>query len=344
MLRQPSWIGGVALAVVTLADVHYLEPELNPTMPARFLDAPPVTRQLAPEKRQYRIFHSAEWDWIDADLRAEGWFGSRYGPWWFIRNGMMPRTPPLWGYRLVFDVDYADAYLLATTDLIQSISDVRDAHRPDWERPFLAMSNAWYSSRFRDLRSEEERTGGHAEAMIPVDFVPAPERYPRYYFADQIEQVDSREMFVQKLLQRTWSPRVAFVPFTPFMPASGRVSVLRETAQNVTLDATAAGRALLVISITPHKYWHATIDGASTALHTANIGFQCLSLPPGRHTIHLVYKNPLVGVGITISLLALVAIAIGAVTSPFVPLPEAVVTPKAELRPPRRKTRKKRRT
>jgi uncharacterized membrane protein YfhO len=73
-----------------------------------------------------------------------------------------------------------------------------------------------------------------------------------------------------------------------------------------------AGDALLVISITRHKYWHATIDGHPAPLIGANIAYQALRVPAGAHDVRLWYDNPLVrwfGIVSLLSLIALIAYA-----------------------------------
>lgn len=310
MRRQPSWIWGAALVAITLLDLFPLRHALNPTMPARYFDAPPAAATLPANRADYRIFHTAEWDWHSIDPRGEAWFGSAHGPWWFIRNAMMPRTPAAWDFRTALDQDYDETFLLPTADLVEAMRTVRDVKKTNWEQPFLAMSGSWFTTRFRDFAADEKRFAGKAEAMTPVDFVPAPERYPRYYFADHIEQAGSAQMFTQKLLASAFTPRVAFLDAAPFVPAPGRVVQAKETMRTIALDVESSGRALLVLSITPHKYWRATMDGQPAKLEVANVGYQALEVPAGRHAVRLVYANPLVAAGAIVSLLALAAIAV----------------------------------
>ena len=97
-------------------------------------------------------------------------------------------------------------------------------------------------------------------------------------------------------------------------PAPSRIERVRETASTVDADVDAAGRALFVIAITPHKYWRATIDGAPAPLVRANIGFQAVEVPPGRHHVALRYRNPLIVVCGIVSLIAALALAATAAT------------------------------
>ncbi|HKS22385.1 MAG TPA: YfhO family protein [Thermoanaerobaculia bacterium] len=83
--------------------------------------------------------------------------------------------------------------------------------------------------------------------------------------------------------------------------AAARILTLRETSSSATLDVEANGPAFLVITITRHKYWRATIDGRAAPLVPANIAFQGLIVPAGRHRIELRYRNPLVFWGAGVS-------------------------------------------
>ena len=89
----------------------------------------------------------------------------------------------------------------------------------------------------------------------------------------------------------------------------GRVERVRETTNTIDADVDAAGRALLAISVTPHKYWRATIDGAPAPLVRANVGFQAIEVPRGRHHVAMRYRNPLVVPSAIVSLIAAAALA-----------------------------------
>ena len=68
-----------------------------------------------------------------------------------------------------------------------------------------------------------------------------------------------------------------------------------------------------MISITPHRYWKATIDGGKAELIRTNVGYQGMIVPAGRHRIEMRYRNPWVIGGAACSLTALLALAVIAV-------------------------------
>ncbi len=117
----------------------------------------------------------------------------------------------------------------------------------------------------------------------------------RCWFADAIESPAGARHVLDRLLSNAkLSLHIAFIDHAPFQPAAGRVLRIDERWTSFDTDVEAAGRALLVICITPHRYWSATIDGAPARLIPANVGFQALVIPPGRHHVSMRYRNPVV--------------------------------------------------
>ncbi|HUP50055.1 MAG TPA: hypothetical protein VNA04_14820 [Thermoanaerobaculia bacterium] len=338
--RTPAW--GVLLVVITAFDIVHLR-SINPTITGDYFDPPPVTRQLGPEKEKYRIFHHAEWDWIAALPNADAYFLHPFGRWWTLRNSLMTRNGAWWGYRYVLDRDYDQTLLKPTERFTFAMLELFQTGRTGWEESVMAMSNAWYHGKFRDAAEEIRRTNADWQAMMPVDFLPAAERYPRYYFADHIEPVADIGDFVRKVLDGGFSRGTAFVQWSPFQPASGVVRAARETMRTMRIEAEAAGRSLLVISVTPHKYWRARIDGRPAEPLPVNVGYQALEIPAGRHVVEMEYWNPLIVPSLAVSVVALLGLIAGAVISPGVPLPaEEIPVGKPVTPPPARRKRRQR--
>jgi len=93
-------------------------------------------------------------------------------------------------------------------------------------------------------------------------------------------------------------PEIAYVK-EEALPAGARIS------------ATLAGApATLTILVTRHKYWRVTVDGTDAAVSPANVAFQAVSVPAGRHRIEMRYRNPFVARGTVISGLTLLALIV----------------------------------
>jgi hypothetical protein len=89
-----------------------------------------------------------------------------------------------------------------------------------------------------------------------------------------------------------------------FAKPFARIVRVSETSNSAALDVDAHETSLLIITITRHKYWRATIDGNQAPLQPANIAYQALSVPAGRHRVEIRYHNPLVWWGAAISAIA----------------------------------------
>jgi hypothetical protein len=102
---------------------------------------------------------------------------------------------------------------------------------------------------------------------------------------------------------------------------AGRTERVRETTNALDADVDAAAGARLFIAVTPHKFWHATIDDAPAPLVRANVGFQAIDVPAGRHHVAMRYRNPLVMPSAIVSLIAAAALATAAALRSKAPRP-----------------------
>jgi Bacterial membrane protein YfhO len=253
--------------------------DLAPRMPKNFFAAPRVTLAVAGPNR---IFHQAAWPvWGAHGPQLEG--GDR--TYWSQRTALFPFMPAMWGLRTIFEIDINLTTLRPTADLLQSLWEALRDGAPI--RRFMMMGNAEYL----------------IQPGRPIRIVRGP-TLPRYWFADQIVPIRSREEFVRDLATKRWSDRVAFVDAqTRVSLPHGEVLSASESSHSATVRTE--GEGLLVASVTPHRYWRATIDGKPAQPITVNIGLQGVVVPPGAHTIRFDYFNPLFAICGAISVLSL---------------------------------------
>jgi hypothetical protein len=298
--KRAIWVPLAVLFVV--ADLAPVVHELNPRMPARFFSEPPPLLSTFPaDKRAFRIFHES--DWYGQEAIAQKYFSTGNSVYWIVRNGLYPMTPAGWGLSMVIERDYDKTALIPTIDFTDSVWDLKRSGRTDWWKPAMAMSNAWFRASYRPFDEEKKRVNGRMQHAQPIQFLET-EHFPRYYFADQIVSVVNRHDFVKKLSDGDYSTRVAFVSGPSWVPAAGRVTGYRETANTATIDVEAQGRGFLVMSVTPHKYWKVAVDGRPVEPVVTNIGYQGIEVPGGRHRVTMRYRNDLAATGSKISLAA----------------------------------------
>ena len=296
--KRRVWLAAAG-AFVTI-DLLYVTYQLNPREPRRFFDPPPAARAFPRNRQDFRIFHEA--DWYGTEKTPQQYFSTGDAVYWVVRNGLFPMTPGGSGLRTVLERDYDKTALLPTVDLVDSVWDVKRSGRSDWWKPFMAMSNAWYRAVYRDFEREKKRNHGNFKDSLPIGFEEGP-HYPRYYFADQIVTIRDREDFVKRLSTSNFSTRVAFVARPSFVPGSGVVTRITETANTAALDVESSGQGFLVMSVTPHKYWNIRVDGARVPAIVTNIAYQGIIVTPGRHHVEMQYRNEMVRIGMLISLI-----------------------------------------
>src|SRR6185295_17630451 len=100
---------------------------------------------------------------------------------------------------------------------------------------------------------------------------------------DQLVTIRDRHDFVRRLAAQRYSRQAAFIYERAFQPAPGVVHRWQEWPNGARLDVEATGRAFLVMSVTPHKYWRVSVDGAAAPAIVTNLGYQGIVVPPGRH-------------------------------------------------------------
>lgn len=74
--------------------------------------------------------------------------------------------------------------------------------------------------------------------------------------------------------------------------------------QTVDIEAEAREPSLVVVSQTYYHNWRAQVDGQSTPLLRANLAFQAVQIPAGRHQIHFYYEDRAFETGVAISISA----------------------------------------
>jgi hypothetical protein len=296
-VRPKLWLALFFAFVLT--DLAPQVPEIAPRFPRSFFEEEPATVQRFPPNRAaFRIFPLA--DWVRATHQ-----GPSLGPlddvrYWALRNEILAQMPGTYGLRTVIDGDIDVSDLRAERDFVKSALELLTENgRPSDSMDILAsMSNAWFVAVFR--RPKEIAAMGRGIHQEAVRFVEGP-HYPRYYFAKELVTVADRHEFLRNLRSRRFSRQVAFVQQPAFVPAAGRVLAQHDSANHARIDVEALGRAFLVMSVTPHKYWRVTVDGREVPAVVTNIGYQGVVVPPGRHIVEMRYRNPLVAVGAAMS-------------------------------------------
>jgi hypothetical protein len=304
IVRRPLWL--LLLGVFVVLDLGMLLPELAPRVPSAYYREPPlVARQFPADRASARLFHLASWQ----TGSVPAYFTPQRDLYWIHRNAMYPPMPATWGIRTAIDVDYDLTALVPTADFTEAMWGLR-RKREDWVDVAASMSNVSHMALFVDPRTAYARANEERTVLQPVRILPTG-TYPRYYFATKLETINGTEDFVAKLAGGGGAEPVAFIGGPAFAPARGIVRNVRETASTVRLEVETAGRAFLVMSVTPQKYWQITVDGAEAPAVVTNVGYQGVVIPTaGAHVVEMRYRNPLLAAGGAVSVATLLALGL----------------------------------
>ena len=307
-LRRNLWLA-LMMGFVTI-DLAAQANKYLPRMPERFFKP---AESVADRPQTPRLFHQAQWLTDSSHWRLYA-LTAGADVYWLYRNGLFPMTTVTRGFHLVLEQDIDATTLLPTADLLTVLQVLAQTGGPDAIRPLLDMSNVSSVAVLRPFQETREQVERDVENANPILMVPY-QGNSRYYFADELVQIRSLSDFVSHLNSNSWQQRRAFVNFSPFEPRPGMVRSVGERNNRVVLEAESSGRALLVIAVTPHKYWRATLNGRPIDLVAVNIGYQGVVVPGGSHRLEMVYANPLIPLAGAVSLLSL-ALAAFAATRP----------------------------
>jgi len=88
-----------------------------------------------------------------------------------------------------------------------------------------------------------------------------------------------------------------------------KVLSFRFSAHRGDIEVAGSRPGLLVIAQAYYPRWRASIDGSDQKLLRANLGYQALQIPPGRHSVEMSYRDFAFHFGVLVSVAALVVCA-----------------------------------
>ena len=158
-----------------------------------------------------------------------------------LQNSLMPEIPTASGIESALEIDVAATNLLPSAELESLFWKAGDLGRDDLQQRLASFAGITDVVLLRDAR---RRTIRFAFSRFP-----APCTTPR---SNSCPRLGS---WIPTL------PRFAAFVQQPFAPAPGRCCASTSMATTSTSTLNPAGSAALIMSITRHKYWSATIDG-----------------------------------------------------------------------------------
>ena len=146
----------------------------------------------------------------------------------------------------------------------------------------------------------------------PVQVEAVPEPLPRAYAVGGVRVADGIPGLMA-LIDPGFDPRREIVlPEGREVAApagfEGRARVVRETADQVHLEAELSADGYVVLVDGHDPGWRVRVDGRPAPLLRANAAFRAVPVPRGRHAIDMVYRPTAALAGLAVSGIALVAL------------------------------------
>jgi hypothetical protein len=162
-------------------------------------------------------------------------------------------------------------------------------------------------------RSLPGTTSVYNEGGVAIAEVPDPRSFA--YAANSVVSASGPDEAAAKLAQAPLGPIVV----EGCCPVGGQadVNVTNRAASRVDLTVTAQSEVTVVVQQSFDAGWEATIDGQAATIMPANLLFQSVTVPAGRHLVSLRYRPVSVTLGEAGSAVAALALILVALAPPL---------------------------
>ncbi|MEJ2502951.1 MAG: YfhO family protein [Gemmatimonadota bacterium] len=174
---------------------------------------------------------------------------------------------------------------------------------------FLAAANVRYIVSTALLPGLREVYRG-SEALV----YEVPSALPRAWLASEVELAPTPDGALERFRDPAFDPSTTALVYQalpdppPAGPLEGEARILEHAPDRVRIEAEASRRALLVLADNHYDGWEATVDGQPAPVHRVNHTFRGVVVPAGTHEVVFEFRPEGVYAGLTISLLAALAI------------------------------------
>jgi hypothetical protein len=100
------------------------------------------------------------------------------------------------------------------------------------------------------------------------------------------------------------------IAIPPMHQLRATAKIVRYENERVTIAASADSEAILVLADSHYPGWKAFVDGKQEVIRRANLFFRAVPLPAGNHTVEFRYEPKSFTIGLVISVVTLVALAL----------------------------------
>lgn len=314
--RRPSraaWSAALVAALV-LVDLAAVGRTVNPLAPPELMRRRPALLDRVPTGSRVWVSMSKPPEWLNRQV-IRGPAGWEWQWWWSaaLRDMIWPPTGARWGLRGSFDGDFTGLAppLLSNLTLV-----LRNAAGSLVGRRVLQIGGVDYVVGTDDWPPLEEAGRIASTLAEPIRLYHVPGTLPRAY-AVRNARVAAEPRSVEILGDPSFDPAAEIVVPPGAEPLSGPPGPpdpLRELwrrADSVGLEVDASAPAYVVALESFYSGWRARVDDRPVGIVRANVLFQAVPVPAGRHTVVLEYRPTAVAWG---GALTAAAVALGLAT------------------------------
>jgi len=292
--RVKTW--AVSLTLLIFLDLFLVGSSYNPTIePEQIYPMPEAVRFLRQDTDIYRIAG------LDLTLMPN--------------SGMVYQLSDVRGYDAVTPKRYMDLF-----DRMEG--SIRISHfwlLKEAVSPLLDLLNVKYLLTRQEMGEKWEPVYRDSHGMTIYQ---NRDVMPRAFVVHRVEYVGSAEGSLSRLTGGTFDCRTTVIlegapatglslPDEPIF-ASDEVRIVRYEPERVEVKTGTTVDGFLVLTDGHDPGWRAEVDGQQVQIHIANHAFRAVALPAGEHRVTFVYDPPTFKIGLGISLLAWVGVAVAA--------------------------------
>lgn len=314
LLRETVWQWAVLIFIAV--DLLWAAFPLLPTLPtALFSQESASAAWLNAQSPPARFYVDKQYDY---DLKFKHYFRfDSLGPtdlaeWQSLRETMIPNLGVPTG------LASANNYDPLVVDRWQRLIDLLDKADAKRRARILGLMHVGY---FIDDVDTVTWPILHSNDSMGIQQVPDP--LPRAYFVSRVYPARDEAEVVARLTAPDFDSHREVIIIDNSVKSGLRateaatvktespadaVSVIRETANTVSLKVTAPAVGYVVLTDTFYPGWQARVDGQPAQIYPANLAFRAVAVEAGQHEISFTYQPRSFIIGLWISIIALIGV------------------------------------
>jgi hypothetical protein len=287
----------VLLILLTAADLHYYNRDLNPTTAVGNVREPPATARLIGDGATGRTF-STGFEIEDDTRLGLGLIHENTHLIWGL-DCVVPRTSLREKHHLEYFIALEEAY----TEYLGPLAGRTVRETPTTTAPFSVL-NVRYFVRRSHLDVPGMKLLGKTESYrVYVN----ENSMPRAYLVGTVYVEDDTEKAIGHIFSREFDPALGVVLDRPLEIGPDSISypieaeIVKYTNNEAVIDYESPAPAILYFSDLHYPGWRAGLDGEPVNITRANVIGRAVYAPPGNHEVRFYYKPRSFIAGLTVT-------------------------------------------